>query len=222
MAKMTIYVVDDNTDYRQSTSWWLEGLGYNVKKFAEGSDFLNWIDGSKDLDQQCVLMDVRMPNMSGLDVHDQLNRKGCGLPVIYMTGHADVPIAVEAMKKGAITYLEKPLDCGELERALDIAFVESQTGSTVKETGAHLNTQSESPEVHQAKAAFKRRKASLTPREAEVLEGVVAGKMNKIIASDLGISVKTIELHRAQIKNKLHAKNSAELIKMVLTEQAIN
>lgn len=222
MTKMTIYVVDDNTDYRQSTCWWLEGLGYNVKNFSEGTDFLSWLDDHAATDNECVLMDVRMPEMSGLDVHDQLNSRGCRLPIIYMTGHADVPVAVEAMKKGAITYLEKPLDCRALEQALDIAFVANQKTHHEVVGDPPISQQVLDAGVDQAKAAYQRRVASLTPRETEVLEGVVEGKMNKVIASDLGISIKTVEIHRAQIKKKLHVKNSAELIKMVLMEQAVN
>lgn len=220
MEKMTIYVVDDNTDYRKSTCWWLEGLGYSVKNFSRGKDFLNWMDKRKNIAQECVLMDVRMPHMTGLDVHDQLNDRGYKVPIIYMTGHADVPVAVEAMQKGAITYLEKPLDGRALEMALDIAFVVNQKNDL--KVDSQDGIENDGLEIQQEKAAFKRRLSSLTPREMEVLEGVVAGKMNKVLASDLGISIKTIEIHRAQIKKKLQAKNSTEIIKMVLTERAIN
>ena len=93
-----------------------------MNHFAAGPDFLSWIDQSQESQTQCVLLDVRMPTMSGLEVHDQLRARGSNVPVIYMTGHGDVPIAVEAMKKGAVTFLEKPLDSNELEKALDIAY----------------------------------------------------------------------------------------------------
>jgi len=214
MTQMQIYIVDDNTDYRMSTSWWLQGLGYKVKEFVCGSSFLDWVSLGENQSEselnECVLLDVRMPNMSGLEVHDKLNACGRHIPVIYMTGHADIPLAVEAMKKGAITYLEKPLDSDALEHALDSAFVSSKIAHShgdANQTAAVETT---------GRAAFQRRLATLTPREREVLDGVVHGRMNKVLAADLGISIKTIEIHRSQIKKKMKVRNSAELIAMVV------
>ena len=214
MNQMHIYIVDDNSTYRQSTSWWLKGLGYGVSAFDSGEKFIDWLDKRESSRTGCLLLDVRMPDMSGLELHQIINQKQIELPVIYMSGHGDVPIAVEAMKKGAITYLEKPLDAKELEMALDAAYLILQQKPTVNDHNEE-NLVIENNICH---AAFHRRLATLTPREKEVLDGVVDGKMNKVLAIDMGISIKTIELHRAQVKKKLKAKNSAELIKMVLTQ----
>ena len=212
MTQMRIYIVDDNTDYRLSTSWWLQGLGYKVKDFVCGVSFLEWISENNQSQNECVLMDVRMPNMSGLEVHDKLNACGRRIPVIYMTGHADIPLAVEAMKKGAVTYLEKPLDSEALEHALDSAFVTAKNyaASDDPEVAATVSQSSTGA------AAFQRRLATLTPREQEVLDGVVQGQMNKVLAANLGISIKTIEIHRSQIKKKMKVRNTAELITMVV------
>jgi two-component system response regulator FixJ len=214
MSQMKIYIVDDNTDYRMSTSWWLQGLGYKVKDFTSGSSFLHWLEDHSLTDNECLLLDVRMPEMSGLELHERLNDTGKHLPVIYMTGHADVPIAVEAMRKGAVTFLEKPIDSNSLESALDSAFASNHShAAQVSEPAAAFTY---STEQKHAKAAYERRLSTLTPREKEVLEGVVAGKMNKVLAADMGISIKTIEIHRSQIKKKMKVRNTAELIKMVV------
>jgi two-component system response regulator FixJ len=217
MAQMNIYIVDDNSDYRRSTAWWLQGLGYKVKDFSGGQPFLDWLSAGKEVDHGCLLLDVRMPEMSGLELHDRLKQGGREFPVIYMTGHADVPLAVEAMKKGAVTYLEKPLNSDALERAIDTAFVQQQVNQveSVAQSTSTIREDQGSP----AKAAYARRFATLTPREKEVLDGVVKGKMNKVLASDLGISIKTIEIYRSQIKKKMKVKNIAELIAVVIREE---
>ena len=216
MAQMHIYIVDDNCTYRQSTAWWLQGLGYQVSEFSSGTHFLEWLETYQNVQAACLLLDVRMPDMSGLELHEVINLKQINIPVIYMTGHGDVPIAVEAMKKGAITYLEKPLNAKSLEAALDSAYVLVQKGSKVGD----LFEKSRGDEENICHAAFQRRISTLTPREKQVLDGVIEGKMNKVLAIDLGISIKTIELHRAQVMKKLNARNSTELIKMVIMQQA--
>ncbi len=202
-----IYIVDDNSEFRESTAWWLEGAGYHVESFASPAHALKELTAIESQQDACILMDVRMPEMSGLDLHDQLNDGGVRIPVIYMTGHANVPLAVEAMKKGAVTYLEKPLDSQALQTALDSAF-------SIKQDNVNDS-------ADQAAVLYQERYATLTPREIEVLQGIVDGKMNKIIAYDLGISIKTIEIHRAQVKKKLQAKSAAELVKMVLTQKVL-
>lgn len=201
----TVYLVDDNAEFRESTAWWLEGAGYMVQSFGEALEVIEHLTRDTRLEKSCLLLDVRMPEMSGLDLHDQLNEKGLQLPVIYMTGHGDVPLAVEAMSKGALTFLEKPLDDKALMAALDAAFSETDRGES-------LNVETES------EARFRERHALLTPRECEVLQGVVDGKLNKVIAYDLGISVKTVELHRSRVMKKMQAPSPAALVKMVLTQ----
>ncbi len=224
MAK-SVYIVDDNNEFRESTAWLLEGVGYCVESYADASKAFSELSNKniEDNEGACILMDVRMPEMSGLDLHDQLNGKGVDIPVIYMTGHASVAVAVEAMKKGAITYLEKPLDSQMLQAALDSAFSEQ---CNLKKKNVSKNLENEGVdkkdnEIDKAKAVYQERYSSLTPREIEVLCGIVDGKMNKVIAYDLGISVKTIEIHRSQVKKKMQAKSAADLVKMVLTEKAV-
>jgi len=122
MTQRNIFIVDDNAEFRQSAEWWLQGAGYQVESFENPSRALDQLAGRDTPEQVCVLLDVRMPEMSGLDMHDALHARGIPSPVIYMTGHGAVPLAVEAMKKGAVTFLEKPLDDTALETALETAF----------------------------------------------------------------------------------------------------
>lgn len=205
-----VCIVDDNLDFRESTAWWLEGEGYDVESYATPSQALFEIGSKKNDKNVCILMDVRMPEMSGLDLHDHFKEQGVRIPIIYMTGHASVPIAVEAMKKGAVTYLEKPLDVGVLQKTLATVF---------SAEGIQWSGDADSSDV--AHQEYKSRYAQLTPRELDVLNGIVEGKMNKVIAYELGISVKTIEIHRSQVKKKMQAKSAADLVKMVLTERVL-
>ncbi|WP_456412310.1 response regulator transcription factor [Thiolapillus sp.] len=200
----TVYLIDDNADFRQSTAWWLEGAGYVVQSFGKPSQAMRYLTSNAVAEHSCLLLDVRMPEMSGLDLHDQLNRSGLRLPVIYMTGHGDVPLAVEAMSKGALTFLEKPLEDEALMSALEAAFV--------VDANQHA-------EDREGEACYLERFALLTPREREVLQGIVDGKLNKIIAYDLGISVKTVELHRSRVMKKMQAGCPAALVRMVLTRR---
>jgi FixJ family two-component response regulator len=151
-----------------------------------------------------------MPAMSGLELHDKLLSKKLRVPIIYMTGHGDVPLAVEAMSKGAITFLEKPLNIkilkNAIKNALNIsAVMQNHYNSCNKDDNYKL---------------FSKRFEKLTDREREVLTEIVAGKMNKVIAIDLGISVKTVELHRSRVMSKMKARTPAELVKMYITESA--
>jgi two-component system response regulator FixJ len=213
MEQKTVYIIDDNHEFRESTAWLLEGAGYHVVDFSNPVDAISTLSNTQHDNAACVLLDVRMPEMSGLDVHEQLNKYNTGLPVIYMTGHGDVPVAVEAMKKGAVTYLEKPLDGMALDAALATAF------ERYREAMAQKNKPDQQG-VEQARRLYQERYNGLTPREQEVMRGIVNGDMNKVIAYNLGISVKTIEIHRSQVKKKMKVRNMAELIKMAVTEQA--
>lgn len=206
MSQKTVYIVDDNQDFLESTAWMLEGAGYQVEPFTDPAHCLKQLNNTEAQNSACMLMDVRMPEMSGLDLHDQLSDSGINLPIIYMTGHGDIALAVEAMKKGAVTFLEKPLDDVALESALDAAFVQAkeQRQNKVDISKDTLND-------------YQGRLSSLTPREQDVMEGVVSGKLNKIIAYDLGISIKTVELHRSRVMAKMQASNAAELVKIVMT-----
>jgi len=204
MAERTVFILDDNKDFRESTGWMLEGAGYRVQGFAEPEPALKKFAELDKATPCCVLLDVRMPGMSGLDVHDAMNERAIDVPVVYMTGHGDVPLAVEAMKKGALTFLEKPLQSEALEAALDTAF---------------------SPAVQQARGVrpdrasiddFRQRTNTLTRREAEVINKVVEGNTNMVIGVHLNISVKTVELHRSRATKKLGVRSVPQLVKMVL------
>src|SRR5262249_48307036 len=158
-------------------------------------DLRRWHAGRAGLppgrdDLACLLLDLRMPQMSGLDLHDALRAAGIALPVIYMTGHGDVPLAVQAMQRGAITFLEKPFQEAALEAALALAF-ERAAGAGPR---ARAQGDAEADVVE-----FRRRAERLSPRERQVLQGVMAGKINKSIARELGLSVKTIDLHRSNL-----------------------
>jgi two-component system response regulator FixJ len=148
-----------------------------------------------------------MPHMTGLEFHEKLIEKGINIPIIYMTGHGDIPQAVEAMSKGAITFLEKPLDYNLLNTAITAAF-NAIPGNNAKN---NINITNDDE--------FNDRMNSLTSRENEILKEIVSGKMNKVIALELGISVKTVELHRSRVMNKMQAKTAADLVKMVIMQQ---
>jgi two-component system response regulator FixJ len=202
MTDRHLVVVDDNTKFRQSLVWLLETSGYKVDNFGRPKQALKHLRSVRVDAPWCLLLDVRMPGMDGLDVHEELQRCRVRIPVVYMTGHGDVPLAVEAMSKGAVTFLEKPFEFNTLEKALHVAF----------------NAQSQpvtGEEVDRAKD-FNDRLASLTPRETEVMQSIVAGRANKVTAIDLDISVKTVEVHRARLMKKLGTRSGPELVRLAM------
>ena len=216
----TLYLLDDNDDFRATAKWWLSGAGYDVIDFGDAQaaiDALAALDAAA-LTRACLLLDVRMPSMTGLQVHDVLIEKGItgararpSLPIVYMTGHGDVPLAVQAMEKGAITFLEKPFEDSALESALARAF----------EAGAqsqHAKADSAADDVPCPE--YQRRAASLSPREQQVMQGVVEGKISKIIARELDISTKTVELHRSRVMAKMQADSVVHLTRMALSQRA--
>ena len=192
-----VHVVDDDEAVRDSVQWLLEGRGYRVRCYESAEEFLERHDRRE---VACVLVDMRMNGMSGLELQDKLAEANSPLPVAIITGHGDVPLAVDAMKKGALDFVQKP-------------FTEEQIASLVERL------------LEQAKASFARHSQAatreallgkLTGREAQVLERIVAGRLNKQIADDLGISIKTVEAHRANIMEKLGANTVADLLKVAL------
>lgn len=189
-----ILLVDDNDEFRESTCWLLEDAGFEVKSFAAAPALLEAVDAETATGAQtCIVSDVRMPRMSGIEMQQELRRRGVELPLVFVTAHGDVPQAVEAMRNGAANFIEKPFDPATLVHALQAAL------DRVALRGSP-STQLE----------------RLTPRERQVLELVVAGKLNKTIADVLGISIKTVELHRSNLMGKLGARNVAELIRIAL------
>jgi len=204
-----VFVVDDNDDFRTSVAWMLRGEGYQTVEFVNGVKAITALKmaNKNELESSCLLLDVRMPQMSGLEFHEQLNQYEISLPIIYMTGHGDIPLTVEAMKKGAVTLLEKPLKPDLLKNAIE-SSINSTTSNNQEIFTAAINDT--------ARNEFLRKLESLTPREKEVLNGLVEGRVNKVIANNLDISVRTVEVHRSRLMKKLNIKTASEAVKMVL------
>lgn len=197
-ATGTIFIVDDDEAVRDSLRWLLEANGYRVKSFSGAEEFLH----AYDPDQVGVLIvDVRMPGMSGLELQEVLIAREAPLPIVFITGHGDVPMAVSTMKKGAVDFLEKPFNEAELRQI--VARMLEDANERVTQARAKRDQQ----------AVLSR----LTAREQQVLERIVAGRLNKQIAGDLNISIKTVEAHRANIMEKLEVTTVADLMKIALT-----
>ena len=212
MTSRTIVIVDDNPEFRRSAHWWLTSAGYEVVDYGDPQAALDALPTAAPAGPACLLLDVRMPGMSGLDLHDALRAKGVAMPVVYMTGHGDVPLAVQAMQKGAVSFLEKPFADDALEAALQRAFA-APAQATASTTCAAA------PDDDPARAEWQRRLARLTPRERELLGWVIEDKLNKTIADLMGISIKTVELHRKRVMEKLGASSATHLMKMVVSER---
>jgi FixJ family two-component response regulator len=195
--KGTVYVVDDDEAVRDSLQWLLEGKGYRVRCFDSAESFLSRYDARE---VACLIVDIRMGGMNGMELQNRLIESRSPLPVVFITGHGDVPMAVDTMKKGAMDFILKPFNEGQLvglvERMLDHA----------KDSFAD----------YQLAANRDALLSKLTLRESQVLERIVAGRLNKQIADDLGISIKTVEAHRANIMEKLSANTVADLLKVAL------
>ncbi len=194
----TIFIVDDDEAIRDLLQLLLESAGFqNIQVFGSSRRFL---DAATPQPGDCLLLDIRMPDMDGLELQSELNRRGARLAVIIMTGHGDVPIAVRAMKAGAADFIEKPFSDLLLLDAVRRALAQS----------VELNRQGEES------GETQRRLARLTAREREVLEGMVAGRPNKVIAYDLGISPRTVEIHRARVMDKMQARSLSALVRMAI------
>ncbi|MDO8249088.1 MAG: response regulator [Rhodoferax sp.] len=199
--KGTIYVVDDDEAVRDSLQWLLEGKEYRVRCFESAESFLSRYDARE---VACLIVDIRMGGMTGLELQSRLIEARSPLPIVFITGHGDVPMAVDTMKKGAMDFIQKPFKEDQL-----VALVERMLDQA-KDTFAE----------HQSAANRGALMARLTLREAQVLERIVAGRLNKQIADDLGISIKTVEAHRANIMEKLNANTVADLLKIALGQTA--
>jgi RNA polymerase sigma factor (sigma-70 family) len=196
-ATERIYVVDDDEPMRDSLVWLLESKGLRVEAHPSAEAFL---DALKDEMQGCLVLDVRMPGMSGLELFERLQARGVTLPVIFVTGHGDVPMAVSAVKKGAVDFIEKPFNEEEMLRLVRQC----------------LETDRAQRASRREREAVRRRVATLTEREREVMNLVIAGRLNKQIADELGIATKTVEVHRARVMEKLEAESVAELVRLVM------
>jgi two-component system response regulator FixJ len=205
-AAPLVYLVDDNDPFRRSTAMLLETAGMDVRDFSGAAALLAQLECAAVPGLgACTVSDIRMPDMSGLELLEEMKRRKYTLPVIFMTAHADIPLAVEAMRRGAVNFIEKPFAAEVLIQAIRLAAQEEQ--SQANSTAAPGSRQA-SPKL-----------TSLTRRERQVLELVVAGKFNKTIADVLGISTKTVELHRSSVMTKLGVRNVPDLVKVFLGYQ---
>jgi FixJ family two-component response regulator len=194
-ANATVFLVDDDPCVLRATSRLFRSVGLNVSEFMCADEFLNGLDPNA---HGCVLLDIGMPGLSGLDLQGTLRDRGCDLPIIFLTGCADVPMSVRAMKQGAVDLITKPADGEDLIRAVRAAVQRERENS---------RDRSQVEEI-------RRRLATLTPREREVLEQVIAGKLNKQTAAELGTAEKTIKVHRGRIMQKTGVTSVAELVRL--------
>ena len=194
----TVFIVDDDEAVRGSLRLLIRSVGLQAKACASAKEFLEGYDADQP---GCLLLDVRMPGMSGLELQQELNQRGATIPVVFITGHGDVPMAVEAMQHGAFDFLQKPFRDQDLLDRVQRA----------------LGRDAESRAALAARAQIAERLASLTPRELEVMRLVTRGKANKVIAHELSISPRTVEIHRARVMEKMDAGNLADLVRKALS-----
>ena len=198
MSKPTsiVFVVDDDPSIRESLGLLLSSAGYDVKHFASAKEFLEFERGTQG--PACLVLDVKMPGLSGLDLQKELKSRNIIIPIIFITGHGDIPMSVQAMKKGAVDFLPKPFDDGDLLDAVKEALLKNS------QTLADLDEQKH----------ILQRMDSLTMREHEVLTHLITGMLNKQIAYELKISERTVKAHRKQVLNKMGVDSIAELVRM--------
>lgn len=193
----TVFIVDDDDAVRSSLRLLLKSVGLPAVAYSSAHDFLAAWDPAQP---GCLVLDVRMPGMSGLELQEELNRRGAIVPVVFITGHGDIPMAVEAMQHGAFDFLQKPFrDQDLIDRIQRAIERDARNRAQLLE-----------------KDKIRARYESLTPREREVLALVTAGKANKVMAGDLGVSQRTVEIHRARVMEKMEAASLAQLVRMVM------
>ncbi len=193
----TVFVVDDDAAVRDSVRFLLRSVGLPTQAFPSATEFL---ESYRTSQPGCLVLDVRMPAMSGLELQQELNLRGATIPVVFITGHGDIPMAVEAMQHGAFDFLQKPFrDQDLIDRIQKALAKDSKTRTAL---GEHER--------------IRERLKALTPREREVMELMIRGKPNKIMAADLGVSQRTVEIHRARVMEKSGAGSLAQLVRMVM------
>ena len=197
----TVFVVDDDEGVRNSLRFLLRSVGLQTQTLASATEFL---DTYKPSQAGCLVLDVRMPGMSGLELQQQLNLRGAVIPVIFITGHGDIPMAVEAMQQGAFDFLQKPFRDQDLIERIQRALERDARARAALDQHAKI----------------RERLDSLTPREREVLALMTRGKPNKIMAAELGVSQRTVEIHRARVMEKSGAASLAQLVRMVMDLEA--
>jgi two-component system, LuxR family, response regulator DctR len=189
-----VHIVDDEEPLREALAFLCGTRDLRTRTYANAEDFLKNYRSARD-HPECLLLDVRMPGMSGLALHAELERRQIDVPVLFLTGHGDVPMAVQALKAGAFDFVEKPFSDNELVDRIESALAASAASQAKRVHGAQL----------------RERIASLTPREREVMDAVAAGRLNKVIADDLGVSMRTIEVHRSRVFEKMGVRGAVEL-----------
>jgi FixJ family two-component response regulator len=199
----TVFVVDDDDAVRTSLRLLLKSVGLPVETFGSAQEFLDAFDADR---AGCLVLDIRMPGMSGLELQQKLNEMHAIVPIVFITGHGDVPMAVEAMQHGAVDFIQKPF------RDQDLIDRINQALERDRENRAGLKERD----------AIRRRMEQLTPREREVLDLVTQGKANKVIAGDLNVSQRTVEIHRARVMEKMGASSLAHLVRMVIEAERVN
>ncbi|NTZ82985.1 response regulator transcription factor [Burkholderia metallica] len=195
-----VYIVDDDEDMRTSLSWLLASVKIQARCYRGPAEFLAQFDPSVP---GCMVLDVRMPEVSGFDLQAELNRRSVSLPIIFVSGHGDIPMSVRALQNGAIDFVEKPYNSQQMLERIQRA----------------IRVASDTHQENQHRQAMIQRIRALTPREREVLNGVIEGKASKLIARELGITAKTVDVYRASIKEKLGASSIASLLKDVIEAQ---
>ena len=193
----SIHIVDDDRAAREGLGFLLSSLGLEIRQHGSALDLLGTLG---DQAEGCILADVRMPGMTGLELLDELKARNCPLPVIMITGHGDVPMAVRAMRSGAIDFFEKPVDGMALVDRIKEALSKSRQQADAARTAA----------------ALREKTQSLTTRETEIARAVLAGRQNKQIADALGISLKTVEIHRHNVMDKMGASSAADLVRLLV------
>lgn len=195
------YIVDDDEAIRDSLSWLMQSRGISCRTYASAEAFLEAWDASF---AGCIVLDIRMEEMSGNELFDRLIERGCRLPVIFLTGHGDVPLAVSTLKNGAFDFFEKPFN----DNLLVDRVVEA------------LKLDEERRQAAQASDSVNKRLAQLTPRERQVMERILAGKLNKVIADELQVCMRTVEVHRASLFDKMGVKTAVELAQVLASAPA--
>jgi FixJ family two-component response regulator len=197
LAPPTVYIVDDDSGVRSSIRILLKSIGLAALPFPSAQEFLQ----SYNIEQPgCLILDIRMPGMSGLELQLELNRRGAVIPVIFITGHGDVPMAVEAMRLGAFDFVQKPFRDQELiDRVQQAMARDAETRRDLKQD-----------------TTIRQNLEALTPRERQVLDLMIAGQANKVMAQSLGLSQRTVEIHRAHVMDKMHVRSLAHLVRMVI------
>jgi len=196
----TVFIVDDDEAVRDSLGLLLRSAGYRARVYGGARDFLKAFDPR---DHGCLVLDIRMPGMTGLELQKHLQEIGCNIPIIFITGHGDIPMAVEAVRQGAVDFIQKPFSDQEL----------------MDRIGDALEQATRQREGELERLDIMDRMGSLTAREREVMGQVVQGKANKVIAADLGVSQRTVEIHRARVMEKMQANSLAHLVRMVMVSE---